>query len=59
MSKVNASQILKQGAQLTVVKLSPDDSNVKKMIEETRQRQEEVLKLKEVDQEGLKTVIQL
>jgi hypothetical protein len=59
MSKLQVSQILVKDAKLTVVKLEQSDTNVTKLIEETKQKQAEVLKLKEVDQDRLRMVVQL
>jgi hypothetical protein len=58
MNKLQASQILIKDAQLTVVKLQAADINVAKLIHETKQKQAEVLKLKEVDQERLRMAVQ-
>ena len=59
MSKLQASQILVKDAKITVVKLRQADATVTKLIEETKQKQAEVLKLKEVDQDRLRMVVQL
>ena len=59
MSKLQASQILVKDAKLTVVKLQEADATVTKLIDETKQKQAEVLKLKEVDQDRLRMVVQL
>ena len=58
MSKLQASQILIKDAQLTLVILQAADANVTKLIDETKQKQAEVLKLKEVDQERLRMAVQ-
>jgi len=44
--KLPASQILVKDAQLTVVTLQAADVNVTRLIDETKQKQAEVLKLK-------------
>ncbi|MBK9984476.1 MAG: hypothetical protein IPP15_19265 [Saprospiraceae bacterium] len=58
MHKITASQILVEGAQLTVTHLT-NDVDTLKLIDETKQKQAEVLKLKEVDQDRLRMVVQL
>jgi hypothetical protein len=58
-NKLQASSILVKNAKLFAVKLSETDLAVTKLIDETKQRQTEVLKLKEVDQESLRMVVQL
>jgi hypothetical protein len=57
MDKLQISEILVKGAKLEAVKLN--EKNVAQLIDETKQKQAEVLKLKEVDQESLKMVVQL
>jgi hypothetical protein len=57
MDKLQISQILVKDAKLEVIKLI--EKNVAQLINETKQKQAEVLKLKEVDQESLKMVVQL
>lgn len=57
MNKLQISQILVKDASLEVIELN--EKNVAQLINETRQKQAEVLKLKEVDQESLKVVVQL
>lgn len=59
MEKLHASQILVKDAKLTVIKLHEADANVTKLIDETKQKQAEILKLKEVDQDRLRMVVQL
>ncbi len=58
MAKLQESQILVKDAKLTAVRLV-ETAEIRKLIEETRQKQEEILKLKEVDQERLRMVVQL
>ena len=57
MDKLQISEILVKGARLEAVKLN--ETNVAGLINETKQLQAEVLKLKEVDQEMLRMVVQL
>lgn len=57
MSKVTASQILVKNERLEVVKLKA--SFVNELIISTKKKQSDVRKLKEVDQEELKLVVQL
>jgi hypothetical protein len=57
MDKLQISEILVKDAKLEAVKLN--EKNVAKLIDETKQKQAEVLKLKEVDQERLRMVVQL
>lgn len=59
MEKLHVTQILVKGAKLKAVKLSDANSTVIKFINATKQKQSEVLKLKEVDQERLRMVVQL
>ncbi len=59
MEKIKITQILMENAKLTAVKLSTTDKDVEKLISDTKQKQADVLKLKEVDQERLKMVVQL
>ena len=58
MEKLQVSQILVKGAKLSAVKLNETNVNVTNLINETKQKQAEVLKLKEVDQKGLYVIIQ-
>ncbi len=59
MEKLHVTQILVKNAKLTAVKLNETSITVTKLIDETKQKQAEVLKLKEVDQERLRMVVQL
>jgi len=59
MKKLQITQILVKGAKLNAVKLDEANRAVTKIINATKQRQTEVLKLKEVDQERLRMVVQL
>jgi len=58
MEKLQISQFLVPGAEIKAVKLRQSTA-VKQAIEETIKQQAEILKLKNVDQETLKLVVQL
>lgn len=53
------TQILVKDAKLTAVKLSETSAAVIKLIDDTKQKQADVLKLKEVDKDRLRMVVQL
>lgn len=57
MTKLQALNILKKDFKLSTVKLS--QAEIMKQVDETKQKQSAVLKLKDVDQERLKVVVQL
>lgn len=57
MAKLEASQILAQGADIKAFKLKDSDS--KKAIELALRMQAAILKLKDVDQDRLRMVVQL
>lgn len=59
MEKLHINQILVKDAKLAAVKLNETSVAVTTLINETKQKQVEVLKLKEVDQERLRMVVQL
>lgn len=59
MKRVKLSAILVKNSTLKAVKLDGRDAEVTKLIEETRQQQETVLKLKEIHQDKLRMVVQL
>lgn len=59
MEKLQVNQILVKDARLSAVKLNETNVTVASLINETKQKQAEVLKLKEVDQERLRMVVQL
>ncbi|WP_192346841.1 hypothetical protein [Algoriphagus sp. Y33] len=59
MNKISGSQILTREANLAVKKLQEADAFVSRIISETKEKQAEVLKQKEVDQRGLRMVVQL
>jgi len=59
MEKIQVNQILVKDATLAAVKLNETNVTVTNLINETKQKQVEVLKLKEVDQERLRMVVQL
>lgn len=58
MKKIKLSDILVKDSKTTVVKLNGRDKDVAKLIEETMQQQEAILKLKDVDRERLRMVVQ-
>ena len=58
MEKLQASKILIKGAKLRAQKLEVN-ARITKLIEETNKKQTAVLKLKDVDQDLLKVVVQL
>ena len=59
MKKIQVNQILVKDATLAAVKLNDTNITVTNLINETKQKQVEVLKLKEVDLERLRMVVQL
>ena len=59
MEKLNVTNILVKDVKLVAVKLNGDNVDVINLINETKKKQAEILKLKEVDQEGLRMVVQL
>jgi hypothetical protein len=59
MEKLQITQILRKDVKLTAVKLNEASDMVMKLIDETKQRQADVLKLKDVDKERLRMVVQL
>ncbi|MGV8135462.1 MAG: hypothetical protein AB2L20_09630 [Mangrovibacterium sp.] len=59
MKKSLLSQILISGTELSATKLDKNDQRVIKFIKNTKKKQEEVLKLKNIDQESLQMVVQL
>jgi|688.fasta_scaffold1269623_2 hypothetical protein len=59
MAKIDASQILKVGADLKVEKIDFSSKEVKRFVEQTKLQQKEVLRFRVVDQEKLKSVVQL
>ncbi len=56
--KLNLSHILKPNSTLQSFQIPDSNKVVNKMISETNKKQEETLKLKEVNPESLKTVVQ-
>jgi hypothetical protein len=58
MAKLTASQVLAQGTDIKAFKLK-DSGSIKKAIEQTIQMQAAVLKMKDVDQDRLRMVVQL
>lgn len=59
MEKLQASQILINVANLGNIKLDSTSESVKKLINDTKDKQAAILKLLEIDQEKLKMVVQL
>lgn len=59
MKKISGSQILVQNADLRATRLAVSDLGINKIITETKEKQAEVLKLKDVDQKTLRMVVQL
>jgi len=59
MDKINEMQILIEDAQLNDAKLQENNTEINKLIEESQKRQEDVLRLKVVDQDSLRMVVQL
>lgn len=59
MEKLQVTHILVKNAKVVAVKLSETNAAVTNMIDETKKKQVEVLKLKEVDQDRLRMVVQL
>lgn len=59
MKKLNATHILIKDVKLVAVKLNENNVTTTKLIDETKQKQAEILKLKKVDQKRLRMVVQL
>ncbi len=59
MITLNLSKILNDNATLLEEKLKDGDEKVDRMIAKTKQQQEEILDLKEVNLNDLKLVVQL
>lgn len=60
MNRLTVSEILVEGAKLLVEEVDFDKQpEVAALFKETEERQEEIKKLKEVDEEQLKLVVQL
>lgn len=60
MTRLKISEILEKGAQLEVKVVDfAQQPEIAKLFEETKARQEDLKKLKEVDEEQLKLVVQL
>lgn len=55
--KLQKDDILKKDARLTARQL--DEKDVTKLIEETKRKQDEVLSLKDVNEDSLRAVVQL
>ena len=59
MDKINEKQILIKNAQLNDAKLQENEAEITKLIQESQKKQEDVLRLKVVDQDNLRMVVQL
>ena len=59
MAKINASQILRKGAELKVREIDFSNKEVKQFIEQARKQQKEVLRYGVVNPKKLELVVQL
>jgi len=59
MAKINASQILRKGAELKVREIDFSNKEVKQFIEQARKQQKEVLRYGFVNPKKLELVVQL
>jgi hypothetical protein len=59
MQELKIYQILVKNAKLAATKLDENSLSITKLIDETKKKQNEILKLKEVNQETLRMVVQL
>lgn len=59
MEKLSNDKIFIKDAQLKAVCISPKNKDFIQLIERTKELQVKVLKLKEIDKENLKMVVQL
>lgn len=59
MEKLQLSQILVKNTSLYATRLDDKSEKVMNFIRVTKQKQEEILKLKNIDQDKLKMVVQL
>lgn len=59
MVKLTLSSILVKNAELKSHSINAEDKKASEFIQETKRKQEEILKLKEVNQENLRMVVQL
>lgn len=59
MEKLQLENILVKDANLQAFRVKDTDLEVKRLFEQTKENQAKVLKLKEVDQERLRMVVQL
>ena len=59
MTRLKVSEVLIDGAKLELEKLDFSNPEIAQLFEETKGKQEEIKKLKEVDEEQLKIVVQL
>lgn len=59
MEKLQLSQILNKDSSLSANKLDDSDEKILSFIKHTKQEQEKLLKLKNIDEDSLKMVVQL
>lgn len=59
MAKIDANQILKEGADLKVEKIDFSSKEVKQFVEQAKKQQKEVLRYGVINREKLKLVVQL
>lgn len=59
MEKFTLSNILKKDAEFKPQSISEDDERTSKFIQETKRKQDQILRLKEVNRESLQMVVQL
>lgn len=59
MGKFTLSNILKKDAELRPQSISADDKTTSEYIQKTKEKQDQVLRLKEVNRENLQMVVQL
>ncbi len=59
MATLTLADILKPGAVITPVKFDVTDDKIKRIVETVNKNQDELIRLKEIDKERLKLVVQL
>lgn len=59
MNKLSFNDILKQGSTLVPGKINEDKNEFQKFINETKKQQEQILKLKDLNNQQLKIMIKL
>ena len=59
MGKFTLSSILKKDTEFKPQSINKDDEKTSKFIQETKKKQDEILRLKEVNRESLQMVVQL